>query len=1145
MGGHRQIDIRVLGPLDVRCGGRPVAIPGAKPRAILAVLALHAGHVVTAEVLAEILWGLQPPRTAWKALQTHVSALRRCLRDDAVQTSGSGWMLTVDTTDAARFEAAVRTGREAVRTGRAAAAAAAFTEALDAWRGQPELPDTARGRSEVIRWVEEHDGVLDDCIDALLACGKAAEVIGDLEASVAAAPLREHRWCQLMLALYRVGRQADALTAYRRARSLLTEQLGVEPGPELRELESAILANDPSLVVKAETPVPEPPARDLVAVPREGAGLFVGRRAEMRRLCGVLTRAARGEPAVVIISGNAGIGKTRLVQEATASLTDLWQVAVGHCVEAGESGLPYAPLAGILGAIAETSRGAAALAEAGRTEPGLLPLVQAGEAQPAVDTTSGLAQLRLFDALVRLLRRLTEQDPLMVVFEDLHWADGSTRAFLSFLCRNLVPQPLAVLLTVRTDELHRKHPLRPLLAELGFLPAAERIEVGPLATGELGELLAHRHGAPLPSATIRGIAKRSGGNPFFAEQLWTVGADDPEARPPVELADVLLHRVDRLGAEAQHLLKVASLAGQDIDHDVLLAVADRTEADVAAALRECADSRMFEPTADGTGYQFGHALLAEVIAADVLPPERRAVHARYADVLAGRASAAVVARHCLGAADRAGAFAWSIDAASEASSIAAPDDALAHWERVLQLWPHGRTADQERVGSRSEVALRASRAADHAGVMTRAIELARIAIDTADEPQQRARARLALAPLLTPLVTGERDEEVAVATAAIEEAGDDRKLVTRGRFILARAHLLAGRFAEAIPLADAVAVEGDQLRLANLALGGRATAYLARCQLGETDHDEESWLAQSALGGQDVETALWVLTRLADWWWPTDPARGERLAATAYDYAVANGVRTSIRGVWARETLVMCRWLTGSWDAVEDLANTEPVPINDATAAVVALESLVDIARGRLDFARRRLESAAKATTDALSHAFIAIATIDLNLAVGDPSAAVATCVDSLASLPPPSGFADLEAILVSRAMNALADAADEGVRIADPAALLAAADRVEQRARAAPDPRLSDTPIAVMRAHRSRLDGGDVSLWQAALQRRAGAPFEEARCRFYLAKAQLAAADTRAAGQQLALAAQTCRDLDAVVLLRSIETLAARTAVR
>ncbi len=251
MGIAQGIQLRVLGPLEARRAGRPVAVPGAKPRSLLTVLALNAGQVLPAPYLQAVLWGDETPRTAHKALQTHISALRRVLGETALITRGAGWLLSVEATDAGEFQRAARAGREATDLGDMAGAVAHFTAGLRMWRGSLELPATPRAQAEITRWDEAHDSVVDDRTDALLACGQAAELVGDLESAVAEAPLRERRWAQLCLALYRAGRQADALAAYQRARVVLADELGVEPGPELRRLEAAILAQDATLDVPA------------------------------------------------------------------------------------------------------------------------------------------------------------------------------------------------------------------------------------------------------------------------------------------------------------------------------------------------------------------------------------------------------------------------------------------------------------------------------------------------------------------------------------------------------------------------------------------------------------------------------------------------------------------------------------------------------------------------------------------------------------------------------------------------------------------------------------------------------------------------------------------------------------------------------
>nr|WP_231988704.1 BTAD domain-containing putative transcriptional regulator [Mycobacterium sp. 1274761.0] len=211
------------------------------------MLGLHDGSVVSADSLIELLWSDDPPRTAAKALQTHISALRRTLGDGVVVTLGAGWALAGVDVDASRYKIAARLGRDAAAAGDISQAVARFEEALSLWRGTPELPDGQRGESEKTRWIETNSALVEDRADALLASGRAAEIIGELEAAVAEAPLRERRWGQLMLALYRAGRQGEALGAYQRARSLLAKQLGVDPGPELRRLEAAIVAQDSAL----------------------------------------------------------------------------------------------------------------------------------------------------------------------------------------------------------------------------------------------------------------------------------------------------------------------------------------------------------------------------------------------------------------------------------------------------------------------------------------------------------------------------------------------------------------------------------------------------------------------------------------------------------------------------------------------------------------------------------------------------------------------------------------------------------------------------------------------------------------------------------------------------------------------------------
>lgn len=331
----QQVELGVLGPLQVRQYGLPVSIPGAKPRAVLTMLGLHGGSVVSAETLLELLWGDEPPRTAAKALQTHISSLRRALGDGFVLTAGTGWTLSTTEIDATRYTLSAKRGRDAVAAGDSGQAVAHFDEALTLWRGVPELPDGSRGISEKTRWLEAHAALVEDRADALLATGRAAEIIGELEAAVADAPLRERRWGQLMLALYRAGRQGEALGAFQRARSLLADELGVDPGPDLRRLEAAIVAQDPAL----ETP----DSQHLSSVTRAVTFLLTdieGSTAAWEADADAMAAAlARHDEIVeqVVTSRGGRLVKTRGEGDATFSVFDRPSAAAASAIELQEA----------------------------------------------------------------------------------------------------------------------------------------------------------------------------------------------------------------------------------------------------------------------------------------------------------------------------------------------------------------------------------------------------------------------------------------------------------------------------------------------------------------------------------------------------------------------------------------------------------------------------------------------------------------------------------------------------------------------------------------------------------------------------------------------------------------------------------------
>ncbi|MGE2722215.1 BTAD domain-containing putative transcriptional regulator [Mycolicibacterium celeriflavum] len=299
------------------------------------MLGLHGGSVVSADALVALLWGDDPPRTATKALQTHISSLRRALGDGFVLTEGTGWTLSTTEIDAIRYKTAAKLGRRALTAGDPTRAVALFDQALALWRGIPELPDSSRGSSEKTRWLEGHAALVEDRADALLATGRAAEIVGELESAIAEAPLRERRWGHLMLALYRAGRQGEALGAYKRARSLLAEELGVDPGPELRRLEAAIVAQDASLEV--------PQSQQLTTVTRAVTFLLTdieGSTAAWESDADAMATAlARHDEMVeqVVTSRGGRLIKTRGEGDATFSVFDRPSAAAAAAIELQEA----------------------------------------------------------------------------------------------------------------------------------------------------------------------------------------------------------------------------------------------------------------------------------------------------------------------------------------------------------------------------------------------------------------------------------------------------------------------------------------------------------------------------------------------------------------------------------------------------------------------------------------------------------------------------------------------------------------------------------------------------------------------------------------------------------------------------------------
>ena len=493
-------------------------------------------------------------------------------------------------------------------------------------------------------------------------------------------------------------------------------------------------------------------------------GRLVGRDAELGRMLTLLDDAASGQAVVALIGGDAGVGKTRLVAEVTRIATEQgFTVLSGHCAELGES-VPYLPLADALRGVTQPlgaapagshraaagpPPGAAQLREALAARPLLGRLLpESGTAAPAGGDESGMARQQMLGAVLGLLAELAAAAPVLLVLEDLHWADASTRDLLTFLSRVLRTERVAIVGTYRTDDLHRRHPLRPVLAELQRLPTVTAIQLGPLEPAALAEHLtalaeANRSssggsgpdavgpdavgpdavgpdavgpdavgpespGREAPAGRLRaaaavpaldavvlnGIISRAEGNAYYAEELLAASADHAaeDHGLPAGLVALLLNRVERLSDAAQRVLRVAAVAGRRADDELIQAASGLPVADFEDAVRETVAHQLLVP--DGAdGYAFRHALLREAVYADLLPGERTRLHGVLAGLLADEdrlaanpGTAAELAHHYLASHDIPGAFTASVRAGMEAERLGAPAEAHGHFDQALALW---------------------------------------------------------------------------------------------------------------------------------------------------------------------------------------------------------------------------------------------------------------------------------------------------------------------------------------------------------------------------------------------------------------------------------------------------------------------------
>jgi DNA-binding SARP family transcriptional activator len=627
------IKVRVLGPLEVTVQGVPADIGGPRQRCVLARLVAARGEVVSADRLIDDLYPGETPPKALAGVQSYVSHLRRALEPGraarspaaVLVTSAPGYAirLDADAVDAWAFEDEVH---QTSGLDDPASVHARLTKALAGWHG------AAFGEFGGLPWADLETARLDELrllaterlAGAALRLGHAAEVVADLSRMTAQHPLREEAWRLLALAQYQSGRQGDALATLRRARARLADELGVDPGPALRELEDAILAQAPHLF----GPPARPPRRAAAAPGADGdsapeaAPAFFGRDPELVPMMRAAQESAAGHLRIALVAGEAGSGKTTLASQLGLRLAaDGWKVTTGRCPE--HDGAPPG------WAWAQALRSLASSAPPGSAEP-LAPLLTDASEHDA-DATA--ARFRLHRAVAQYLDEVSRTGPLLVVLDDLHRADGETLAILTSLAADLTTASVMILATYRPDEANEQLP-----ESLATLATREplRITLGGLDPIAAGQLVAATCTTAVDDATVRTITERTGGNPFFlretARLLDSEGAPTAIESVPAGVRDVLQRRIVRLPAAAQTILRQAAVIGTETDVHVLGAVAGADDHLILDAVEAGLLTGLITEPAAGQ-IRFAHALVRDTLYDGLSRLRRSRLHAQAATAI--------------------------------------------------------------------------------------------------------------------------------------------------------------------------------------------------------------------------------------------------------------------------------------------------------------------------------------------------------------------------------------------------------------------------------------------------------------------------------------------------------------------------------
>jgi DNA-binding CsgD family transcriptional regulator len=695
-------------------------------------------------------------------------------------------------------------------------------------------------------------------------------------------------------------------------------------------------------------------------------GMLVGRDAELGRLSGVLRDAAAGRAVTGLVSGDAGIGKSRLVTEVMEiAERDGFTVLCGQCAEIGDS-VPYLPFADAFRAAPPH------IEKAVKARPVLARLLPDGDGQAKEADWAGLARQQMFGAVLSLLSELAAGSPVLLVIEDLHWADATTRHLLMFLARMLHRERVAIIGTYRTDDLHRRHPLRSVIAELVRLPMVALVELGPLSGAALAEILSNVPNAQLPlsTATLNSLVERAEGNAYYAEELLTASScanDSMGGTLPTGLAALLLSRVERVSDAAQQVLRAAAVAGGGAADHLVRAASGLPDDVYEEAVREAAGHQLLAP--DGPdGYRFRHALLREAVYADLMPGERTRLHARLASLLAGvPGAAAELAHHSMASHDIPGAFAASLRAAAEAERLGAPAEAHRHYDLALELWVRVQEAERSAGMTRGKLGLKSALAAAASGDVPRAVHLLRRIRDWAPSEEghaESAELRCRVGERLAyHLLQGENTqwyaEALAVAETTVRETPDEPTWYrARAMATYAIALITAHRYDEARDWANRAR---DAARAAgSTSMEADALATTGQLALRAGNSGEAIGMFTAAIEQAGAAGSIGVRLRAVYHLAAVRLARGELAEAASVahrgvEWAEAEGLGLAPFGLDLQHLHFQAHFADGHWDHAQELADGFPVRVaRQAEALLSAMALFIDVARGNPAAGERR-----------------------------------------------------------------------------------------------------------------------------------------------------------------------------------------------